>query len=60
MGLSYGKHTEIIAYYNGRSEIAYLYPILPNKARMIQDYLDEHEFDDLAQIDKFIKEFCNI
>lgn len=54
------KHIEVIAYYNGRSEIAYLYPILPNKARMVQDYLDEHEFDDLAQIDKFIKEFCNL
>lgn len=54
------KHLEITAYDSGYEETVYLYPVLTHNAEKALELIDDTDFSQEEQIDKFIKKFFNL
>jgi len=55
---SYPDHIEIVAYYNSRVDIAYLYPISNEKADELADIIDNSDFDESDTIESEIAQYA--
>lgn len=56
--IAYDDHIDVIGYYNGREDVAHLYPISDDKANELIEAIDNSDFDEATTIDSVISQYA--
>lgn len=56
--IAYDDHIDVIGYYNGREDVAHLYPISDDMADELIETIDNSDFDDTTTIGLIIAQYA--
>ena len=56
--VAYDDHIDVIGYYNGREDVAHLYPVSDDKANELIEAIDNSDFDKATTIDSVISQYA--
>lgn len=56
--VAYDDHIDVIGYYNGREDVAHLYPVSDDMANELIEAIDNSDFDETTTIDSIISQYA--